>query len=180
VKRDIMWDGTKCVAPTPQLPRPERWVSRDKRDADAMVAWVNEWLLVRKAEHMNEMIAEEVGDQWKIDPDTGQAEIVYWTDEDKRIEAEQGNMEPLREANPKIAAYINPRKRRVGETKQVPPRHRLRLQWAVEDVFYIRELWKREYQGRWKRGESNKPTAEQIAANFWKVDVRSVKSKVRH
>jgi hypothetical protein len=173
VKQRIMF-----VAPTPKLPRPERWHSRDKRDADAMVAWVSERLNVRYAEHMNEMIAE-VGDQWKHDPDTGLAEIVYWKLEDRIGEAKQDNMEPLREAYPEIAAYINPRKRRQGETKQTPQRHRLRLQWAVEDVFYIRELWKREY-GRWKRGERNPPSAEQIAANYWNVEVRSVKSKVRH
>jgi hypothetical protein len=162
------------VAPPPKLPKPEWWL-RDTADADAMVAWVNERLWVRFAERMNKMIAE-VGDQWEIDPETGLATIAYWKFEDRIIEAEQGNMEPLREAYPEIAAYINPRKRDVGEHLNRFTSY-LRTKWAVEDVHFIRQLWRQEYDGKWKRGERNPPTATQIATAFHNVVLKSVESQ---
>ena len=170
----MKWEGGKWVAPPPKLPKPRCWWSHNEADADKMVAWVNEHLTVRKAERMNEMIAE-VGDQWKLDPETGLATITYYKLEDMFDEAETGNMEPLRKAYPKLAKYLNPRQRGKGDYPRPP---NLKAERAAEDVHFIRELWRREF-GKWKRARNNPPFAEDIAAAFHKVHVDSVKSRLK-
>jgi hypothetical protein len=52
------------------------------------------------------------------------------------------------------------------------------LDEAVEDVHFIRELWKREYP-HWKRRQGNPPFAEEIAAEFRGVDYNTLVERVR-
>lgn len=175
---DLIWE-----APTPKLPKPPWW-SRNKNDVEWMKAWVFERLKVRFAERLNKLYAElKARGGIEFDPETHRGTIVHRTLQDMKDAAEQGNMEPLREAYPELAEYLHPRKRKPGERRFSRD---LELDDAVEDVHFIRQLWKREYGGRWKRRQpnaddanpqGNPPFAEEIAAEFHHVDATEVRSR---
>src|SRR5262249_4809783 len=118
------------------------WWSQNKDDIDAMVAWVNERLRVRFLERMNKLALELYEQGVEFNPEGLGTPPVHYSYEAAIDEARKGNVEPLRKHRPEIADLIHRPKRRRGERGF--PRN-LRLDWAVEDVKFIRQLWKREY-----------------------------------
>jgi hypothetical protein len=163
-------------APPLTLPKPPWW-SQNERDALAMTAWVEERLKRRLAEKLNAMAAEldaSLGDRVAFDDKTLTAQVTHYTLDEALAEAAAGEVEPLRALYPTIADYIHPPKRERGQRRW----HRDRkLESAVDDVRFIRQLWKREY-GHYKRAVDNPPFAIEIAANFWGVPREWVESRV--
>lgn len=91
-------------------------------------------------------------------------------------EAKQGNIKPLRNAYPHLAPFLHPPKRRRGQ--RLPKAKPRALAHAVTDVSSIRDLWRRHFRRvKRRRGELS---AEEIAAERWKVDVDAVLSAVEH
>jgi hypothetical protein len=85
------------------------------------------------------------------------------------VEAEWGNVEPLRLLHPEIAELIQPPRRARGRPHRwdvdlVRLMERLRLREAIDDVYRIRGIWKRRL-GKWKRADSDAVTAVAIAAD---------------
>src|SRR5262249_35104518 len=95
------------------LPKP-KWWSQTKADADAMVAWTNERLEVRRYERLNRLAYELAEHGNKFDPETALSTPVYSLK--AAIEAARaGNVGPLREAVcgmglPELAEFISPPK----------------------------------------------------------------------
>jgi hypothetical protein len=162
------------------LPEPD-WHSKDVKGANAMTAWVEERLRVRAVERLYELVTEIIercGDRVKLDLQAQKIQIAEYTVEEMFELADDGDLEPLRalaEAKiPGIAPFIWPLKREPHMRRFTPD---WKLDWAVEDVHYIRyELWKPVF-GHYKR-PNNPPTAIYIAANFWKVDEGWLESRV--
>jgi hypothetical protein len=165
-------------APPCVLPKPP-WHTPTKRDAEKMKAWTKERLEGRKAERLNSLF-EELEAHGGVDFEFNyeQATLVRRKFQDLIDEANEGNIEPLREAVrkviPELADFIQLPKRGRGKRRHNTNR---KVERAVEDVYFIRELWKREYRGRWKRFRDNPPYAHEIAAEFHNVDPRTVKSQ---
>jgi len=165
--------------PTPKLP-PPRWDTRNPADVDAMAAWVSEHLEVRQAERFNQLYAELKAHGGVEIEENGPARVVRYSDAEALEEARLGNMEPLHEAarragHPEWVPFLQPKRGR-GQYKRV---RYYTLEEAVEDVYFIRQLWQQEY-GRSRRARGNRPTAEEIAAAFHNVDVRGVISRTKN
>jgi hypothetical protein len=160
------WPVPPCVLPKPP------WKVRNKSDADAMVAWVNERLVVRQAERFNQLY-EELKASGRVEIEAnGPARVVHYTYEEALAEARKGNMEPLHEAAHRaglseLVPFLQPKRAR-GQRGHI---RNVRLARAKEDVHYIRhELWPQEYEGRSRRSlHDNPPSAESIAERFWNV-----------
>jgi len=134
-------------------------------DNGAMKAWVNTML-----DRMN-------GVRWfeeclvHIPP-----EILTEKAERRAIEeAEHGNIEPLRNAHPHLASFLHLPQRKRGQRF---PKVNDKLMRAVADVSRIRGLWKRHF-GRVKR-QRGELSAEEIAAERYKLDVEKVRRAVTH
>jgi hypothetical protein len=142
-----------------------------------MTAWVEEHLKVRLAKQLN-ALAQKLEDQGGvvIDRETWLAKFHPTTLTDMLDAAATGDLEPLRAKYPELAPYLHPRKRGRGERG-------FQRDWvveaAVDDVFFIRELWARQF-GRFKRGRDTPPSAEEIAAHFWNIDVRKIVSRMHN
>jgi hypothetical protein len=92
-------------------------------------------------------------------------------------QADQGNIEPLRRLLPEYARFLCRPKQ--GRGKRFPKDEKNdRVGRAVDDVTLIRALWQQHY-GRKNRPKNDPVTAEQIAADRWKVDVEAVVSRLK-
>jgi hypothetical protein len=145
-----------------------RWNCRNERDAQSIVEWVNDQL-------------DRIDTVSKNYMDYG--ENVLQSDERyvkaQAIEqADKGNMEPLRRLHPEYARFLcrptQERGKRFPKDGSNDPVRR-----AADDVPLIRSLWKQHY-GKKNRPKNDPVTAEQIAADRWKVDVETVISRLKN
>lgn len=92
-------------------------------------------------------------------------------------QANRGNVEPLRKALPKYAKFIKPPK--LGRGQRFPKiRDANLVTAAVEDVKRIRALWKKHYKKQ-NRHAADGPSAEEIAADRWEVDIEALKERLK-
>jgi hypothetical protein len=169
------FQATPCVLPKPP------WKSENMRDVKAMKNWVKERLAVRQVERLNKLYAE-FHDGVDVDPETWLSTVARPKLEDliddayEATEGDPGAIEPLRKelrgrGYAKLAELIKPNRGR-GDRRHQPD---FSMKAAVEDVHFIRQLWRREF-GHWRRRhpdsntQGNPPFAEEIAAEFHDVD----------
>jgi hypothetical protein len=141
-----------------------RWDCSKPQDAQDMIKWVNIEL------------------DRKRKPPRGWAEGLLMFDPDyvkgKAIEqADKGNMEPLRKLLPGLARFLHPPKQERGKRF---PRNKEgdRVTKAAADVITTRKIWKAAY-GKKNRPKNDPVTAEQIAADRWKVDIEKVIARLK-
>jgi hypothetical protein len=158
------------------------WNARDQRDNDLMAQWLNDRL---------DEVQKGVHDNLTLDNDPQFA--FFWEETQARrraggkeiYEAQQGNIEPLRELVrkhiPALAEFIHlPKQPGKGKRFQksefnveraifTDPKKRA-LTFAAWDVATIRDLWERHY-GKKKRSN---PSAEDFAAARHKVEVNEL------
>jgi hypothetical protein len=92
-------------------------------------------------------------------------------------QADRGNIEPLQRLLPEYARFLCRPKLKRG--KRFPKDgNNDPVARAVDDVTLIRALWKQHY-GKKNRPKNDPITAEQIAADRWKVDVEAVVSRLK-
>lgn len=135
-----------------------KWRSQDQRDVREMTRWVND--------ELNRMDVAALRKDIK-----GESDYVGWAIEqaDKRA-----SIEPLRNAFPNLARFLQFPKKRVGERgerKGFDP-----IKGAALDVMRIQDLWKATY-GNKRR--TTAPSATEIAAERWDVPVSMVANKMK-
>jgi hypothetical protein len=192
------------VPPNPKVPKPP-WHTPTTRDVAALKDWTKERLTVRFVERLNKLYAElaHSGVAFELNSDDEQPIRAVLVLLEHLIALARGAtkkdespIEPLREAirkgsfptiPPELADFIHPAKRGHGKRQHKRGRAERALDEAVEDVHFIRELWKREYR-HWKRRkgnpddvnpQGNPPFAEEIAAEFHNVDYKTLVERVR-
>jgi hypothetical protein len=140
------------------------WKFRNKRDAKAMVDWVNEQL---DRESSNPFL-EHV----KL------VEAMYGGSLEEAIErADKGDVEPLRRLFPELARFIHrPRLKRGQRFPKNPETDPVGK--AVDDYQSIRALWRRTY-GIKNRRTDDPVTALKIAADRNGVDVDKVINRLK-
>lgn len=147
------------------------WRARNEREREQMRAWVKRELN-RLPDPLELWLAS---DEYKAGLDARSKQYDAWLNNlGPQIEsAEAGNIEPLRAALPHLAKFIHLPKRRQGERSFPKFKDALRVSAACDDVDRIRALWKQHY-GRKNRHAEDGPSAEEIAADRWEVDVEAV------
>jgi hypothetical protein len=147
------------------------WSARSELEREQMRTWVN-----RELNRLpDELERWRASDEYKTGLDERSKRYDAWlADHGPEIEsAEAGNIEPLRAALPHLAKFLHPPKRRQGERSFPKFKDTLRVSAACDDVDRIRALWKQHY-GRKNRHAEDGPSAEEIAAERWEVDVEAV------
>ena len=85
-------------------------------------------------------------------------------------EAESGDVTKLRELfPPEFRPFISPRPRKRGEKYRRRPNYS-RVVLAKKLVPLIQEIWRKHYDGRWRRQHDDGPDAYEIAADYYGVD----------
>jgi hypothetical protein len=145
-----------------------------ERDHDRMINWLRS--------EMDKIYDLEIDDYQRVQKrfaDPARIEA-YW----KTIclnQARHGNIGPLREfirkRDPKLAEFINLPKRKKG-VRFPKDKSSDKVDLAVADVGRIRSLWKKHF-GRLKRPKNDPLAAEQIAADWWDVEVEDVIERIR-
>jgi hypothetical protein len=135
------------------------WHARDAQGRRMMIEWVN----------------SELDRQLKVETDQkmanfDQKEFQDWSVEygPEILDAEHGNIEPLRKRLPTLAKFLHLPKQE-GPGKRFPKlrrRHQHNVRYAVNDVKRIRTLWRQQYNKR-NRHKEDGPLAEEIAAGRW-------------
>ena len=93
-------------------------------------------------------------------------------------DAERGNIEPLRKKLPHLAKFLHLAKRGRGKRlASLPWDENDKAKLAAIEVEEIRALWRRHYKKKVRRF---KPSAAEIAAGRWDVEVADVERWVRH
>jgi hypothetical protein len=151
-------------APGPGLPR---WTARDERDRERMVAWVNWELDYTPVEFP------------KPSPEADEFYRAWRKAYGPEIEhAEHGNIEPLRQRLPDLAKFLHLPKRGRGKRFPKMRDENDRVQRAAYDVRTIRDLWEKHY-GKKRRCKNDGPSAEEIAADRYEVDVEDVIKRLK-
>jgi hypothetical protein len=143
------------------------WKANNKKDYQAMIDAVVAELLTED-EHSEVQVARWDG---TMAPGVAFAGALYAV----KVSARRGDLEPLRrflsDLDPEIAEFINAPLRVRGQRR---PRS---LCWEqleanreasdqANDVERVRGIWRRKYQGRWKRHASDGPSAEEIVTAY--------------
>jgi hypothetical protein len=138
--------------------------THDERERQAMIKFV-----------VDELIAEDVESERMEQQQPYAAEVVAserafrhvrW--ENVKQEARRGNVEPLRALVPAdLAEFVGEPLRVRGQKRPVAPDPRQCFQSYVNagraaDIERVRAIWRREYDGRWKRHADDGPSAEEI------------------
>jgi hypothetical protein len=154
-----------------------RWVCLNDRDAEKLIEWTN-----RELDRLETVRGYflEVGNGVEFEGDEDPS-YIRWRKEQaiqQAIEqADNGNIKPLRHELPHLARFLHLGKRKRGQryakAKEGDP-----LWEATLDVRIIRHLWKKHYK-KINRPKNDRVTAEQIAADRWKVDVEAVVSRLK-
>jgi hypothetical protein len=164
------------------------WIARNPRDRECMRTWVNAKLDEAIAIEYREFVANaaKLGQQLPsehLDDDEkarrrhrGLAKTREWQEELALQQAEQGNLEPLRKQNPRLAWFINlPRLSKPGEHFKKKPSTdapHCQLEEALFELKRVRAPWKKHY------GKTNRPQgqlrAEEIVAERQGLDADEV------
>jgi hypothetical protein len=145
------------IEPSTALPP---WIATCERERDQMVRWVIAQLDTQDAEDgMRQHELDATRDYCAPLP----------VEELQRLRFEEvirrGDVETLRRLYPEIAKFIHRPKRPQGRRRSYP-RNNWGHYWAsmiADDVRRVREIWKANYDGKWKR-RGLRPTAEEIVA----------------
>jgi hypothetical protein len=175
--RDKTSTPSRAESPAAERQRLERLLAEEKallasppplpkwHDNDAMKAWVNTMLGAMVGVRFFEICLVHIP-----------PEVLAESAERRPIEeAERGNIKPLRDVYPHLAPFLHLPKRKRGQRF---PKVNNKLMNAVADVSRIRGLWKRHF-GRVKR-QRDELSAEEIAAERYKLDVEKVQRAVTH
>jgi hypothetical protein len=162
-------------APSPTLPP---WQARSDHDRQWLLEWTIEQLDAQDAE--DEVWQSELNerrDYYAPLPEEEQQRIQL----DRAIRrARRGDVEALRELYPEIADFIHQPPRRRGQHRSPYRRNqfgRYGAELIVDNVKRVHDLWRRHYDGRWKR--RGRPTAAEIVAARWHLDEKKVIAAVR-
>ena len=142
------------------------WHARNKRERNMMIDWVNYQL--------NQL--PDGLENWKPNPpDVAKRQLDWILNLGPEIEfAEHGDIEPLRRKLPHLAKFLClPKMDGKGRRFQKNPRKFKKKKAAAVTVRKIMALWKEHY-GRKNRSPSDGPSAAEIAAERWGVDVEAV------
>lgn len=147
------------------------WKARNRREQQAMIDFV-----------IGELLAEDVqNDEWgnrllsgwdgTVDP------MVRFRSslEAAKQAARRGDLGPLRSLLPDLAEFLDEPKRVRGQRR---PHRQLvggnafsdygaNLEGRAADVERVRAIWRREYDGRWKRHRDERPDAEDIVDEYY-------------
>jgi hypothetical protein len=130
-----------------------RWVCRDQRDRQTL----REWTLSQVGEQREkEFLAAKRHRGKKI----SHSEMFA------RLASRRGDIEPLRRLHPEYVDSLQPPKRGRGkyERRERP----WAIQQAMRDVKLIHAIWRKRFDGKWKRRGDSLDT--EIAAERWLVD----------
>jgi hypothetical protein len=165
------------------------WIARNPRDRERMRTWVNakldEAIAIEEREFVanvaklgQQLLSEHLDDDEKARrKHRGLAKDRERQEELALQQAEQGNLEPLRKRNPRLARFINlPPLKRGEHFKKKPPTDHLaphcRLEEALFELKCVHALWKKHY------GKTNRPQgqlrAEEIVAERRGLDADEV------
>lgn len=154
-----------------------RWECLNDRDAQRLIDWKN-----RELDHLETVRGYflEAGNGLELEGDQDPLHI-WWLEQQsikQAIEqADNGDIRPLRQALPHLARFLHLSKRKRGQrypkAKEGDP-----VREATLDVRLIRHLWKKHYK-KINRPKNDRVTAEQIAADRWKVDVEVVIGRLK-
>jgi hypothetical protein len=142
------------------------WSARNDRDRREMQRWVNaklDTLDIESAERGVEQALEHPSSPssyWRrgIFPPA----LLLYAKELARV----GDMKLLRQLFPYIAEYINEKPRRRGERRSYRGTKWAVGHWlAIKDVDRIRQVWRENYDGKWKRHPDDGSSAVEIAAH---------------
>jgi hypothetical protein len=156
------------------------WIARNQGDRDRMVAWVNAHL----AEERN---TQSENNDLPSHPTQGSSIVVPVVQTSARgftrwlaVEAAwRGYIKPLRSLYPDLAPFLHlPTRGQRGKYRRANSKQGFALRAAVEDVPRIRALWQEHY-GRKNRRPDDGPSAEQIAAERWDVELEDVMRRLK-
>jgi hypothetical protein len=163
---------------TPSAPALPPWKATNERERNWMTAWVIDQLDMQDAEDtVRQEEVDATRDYYAPLPDEEQQRLRF---EEAVRRARRGDTGMLRRAYPEIAEFIQPPKRPQGRRRSYPRRDFARY-WArmiANDVRRVRALWKKRYDGKWKR-RNLRPTAEEIVAERHGLDEEQVIAAVK-
>jgi hypothetical protein len=139
------------------------WEAVDARGRRAMMEWVIAQLDAQDGE--DEMRQDELDAERNYHAPLPLAEQQRLRFEEAIRRARGGNVGSLRRLYPEITEFIHPPKRPRGRRRKYPRDNwgRYAASMIAADVKRVRELWKANYKGKWKR-RGLRPTAEEIVA----------------
>jgi hypothetical protein len=143
------------------------WKANNKKDRQAMIYAVVAELLIED-EHAESQVAQWDG---TMAPEVTFGGALYAA----KASARRGDLERLRrllsDIDPEIAEFINAPPRVRGQHRPRPPsweqmEANREASDQANDVERVRKIWRRNYDGRWKRHASDGPSAEEIVAAY--------------
>jgi hypothetical protein len=155
----------------PLLERPP-WRNESESGKRWMRAWVNQELNLETIRYNSSRSRAEV--------EQARAEFDAWINTPLAMEissAEDGDIEPLRRALPHLARFLHLPKQPNGVRRPMDDEYGDRVRVAVNDVTRIRALWQRRHHK--KNRPKGQVTAEEIAAERWRVNVEDVLAKLK-
>jgi hypothetical protein len=149
------------------------WKARNARDAQAMIDFVVAELLaeaVKNTEWSDRQLSHWDG---TVAPEVAVRAALYQA----KTSARAGDLGPIRALLPGLAEFLHEPKRVRGQRRP----HRQLVggnvfsDYAAEfeksqrtvDIERVREIWRREYNGRWKRHRGERPNAEEIVDEYY-------------
>ena len=141
------------------------WQARSERERFMMFDWVND--------ELNRL--PDGTENWKPNPpDVARRHLDWIFNLGPEIEsARHGYIEPLRRKLPHLADFLHLPKMKRGKRFQKHPRVFDKVVAAAVTARQIMALWKKHY-GKKNRRPSDGPSAAEIAAERWDVDVEAV------
>jgi len=160
--RDPTAGPPAAAAPSALRPGLPPWHPTNEAEKDWLRRWTNEQFADLDAawEAYARTTKELVAWCPSIEADT-RDELI----EEAKAQARLGDLEPLRRLYPEILEFLCVPKLKPGQHRPVNNNDEYyRLRAAIDDVHIVRNIWAKNYNGRWKRPDNDPVTAESIAA----------------